>query len=273
MSMIPSLSKRPKVCSIRSGSDLITRAEKVVETGEPIRRTSEIEEKTNLYFIHPLASRLVPLFAAMGISPNAVSLAGMAFGLLAAVAYYHYQDIRYAIAGFVLMIAWHVMDGADGQLARLTHAQSEFGKVLDGICDYVTFIAVYCALALALSRQYGDTVWVLAVAAGFCHAVQAAAYEAQRQAYNFWGRGQLSAELPGRNTPASGRFSDQLYRLYVRPLWKRNLLPPPMSGSVIARCSRRRFGDGPCCRPIIVRWESSSVRSSRRRNITSCSRS
>src|SRR5258708_5354738 len=156
-----------------------------METVEPVRRTLEIEEVTNLYLIHPIASRLTPLFAAMRIPPNAVSLAGMLFGILAGVAYYHYQNPRYAIAGFILMIAWHVMDGADGQLARLTQSQSQSGKVFDGICDYVTFIAVYTGLAVSLTRQYGDWIWGLAIAAGICHAVQAAAYEVQRQADNF----------------------------------------------------------------------------------------
>ncbi len=118
-----------------------------METVEPVRRSLEIEELTNLYFIHPMASRLATLFAARRIPPNAVSVAGMLFGILAGVAYHHYQDLRCVIAGFILMIAWHVMDGADGQLARLTQSQSQSGKVLDGICDYVTFIAVYTGLA------------------------------------------------------------------------------------------------------------------------------
>src|SRR5882757_7865749 len=83
----------------------------------PIRRTTEIEEITNLYFIHPLASRLVPFFARMRFTPNAVSVTGMLFGILSALAYYRYSDVRFAITGFALMIAWHVMDGADGQLA------------------------------------------------------------------------------------------------------------------------------------------------------------
>ena len=158
-----------------------------MQTSEPVRRTSEIEEVTNLYLIHPAAGFLTPVFARLGISPNAVSLAGMGFGLLAGFAYYHYQDPRYATLGFLLMIAWHVMDGADGQLARLTHAQSELGKILDGTCDYVTFVAVYSALAAAVSRQSGEWVWALAIAAGVSHAVQGMAYEAQRQEYNFWG--------------------------------------------------------------------------------------
>jgi len=195
-----------------------------VETAEPVRRTSEIEEFTNLYFIHPIAGRLTPRLAAMHISPNTVSLTGMLFGISAAFAYYHYLDLPFAVAGFILMIAWHVMDGADGQLARLTHSQSELGKVLDGICDYVTFIAVYVALAIVLSRQYGDWMWVLVVAAGGCHAVQSAAYEAQRQEYNFWGRGQASMKLPdpGAAPPNAAAMTPAqllmnfLYRQYVR---------------------------------------------------------
>jgi phosphatidylglycerophosphate synthase len=195
-----------------------------VETSEPIRRTSEIEEITNLYVIHPIASFLTPIFARLGISANAVSLAGMALGGLAGIAYYNYRDIRWAIAGFILMIAWHVMDGADGQLARLTNSQSELGKILDGICDYVTFIAVYAGLAATMTRETGGWIWVLAIVAGICHSVQAAAYEVQRQEYNFWGWGQKSAEFlpldarPPRivGGPIVPRLFDMIYRLYVR---------------------------------------------------------
>jgi phosphatidylglycerophosphate synthase len=158
-----------------------------MEDIEPVRRTLEIEEVTNRYFIHPLASHLVPVFAALRIPPNAVSLAGMAFGISAGVAYSEYQNRWCVIAGFTLMVAWHVMDGADGQLARLTNTQSQFGKVLDGVCDYVTFIAVYSGLAIDLSREYGERIWLLVVAAGICHAVQAAVYETQRQEYGAWG--------------------------------------------------------------------------------------
>jgi phosphatidylglycerophosphate synthase len=195
-----------------------------VETSEPARRTFEIEEITNFYFIHPVASRLTPLFARLGISPNAVSLAGMAFGISAGVAYYPYQDLRCALAGFILMIAWHVMDGADGQLARLTRSQSDLGKILDGICDYVVFIAVYSAWAAALNRETGGWGWALAIAAGLSHAVQSAAYEVQRQEYNFWGWDRKSAELlaldarPARTAggPIVPRLMDMIYRLYVR---------------------------------------------------------
>jgi phosphatidylglycerophosphate synthase len=193
-----------------------------VKNPEPIRRTAEIEEFTNRNFIHPMASRLVPLFARMRITPNAVSISGMLLGILAGFAYYRYQDLRFAITGFILMIAWHVLDGADGQLARLTHSQSHFGKVLDGICDHVTFLAVYTSLAIALSHRLGDGVYALVVAAGVCHAVQSATYEVQRQEYDFWGWERKSAESsqPGglashdARAPIMRRLFDFLQQLF-----------------------------------------------------------
>ncbi len=190
-----------------------------METSEPIRRTSEIEEITNHYVIHPISSFLTPIFARLGVTPNAVSIAGMTFGAMAGVAYYRYRDPRWAFAGFILMIAWHVMDGADGQLARLTHAQSQTGKILDGICDYVTFIAVYAGLGNALSADLGGWTWVLIIAAGLCHSGQSAAYELQRHEYNFWGWDRKASEL-GTLTPFGGgerapRVMEMIYRLYV----------------------------------------------------------
>jgi phosphatidylglycerophosphate synthase len=193
---------------------------------EQIRRTREIEEITNLYFIHPLAGRLVPFFARLRITPNVVSITGMLFGILAAFAYYRYAELRFAIAGFVLMIAWHVMDGADGQLARFTHSYSYFGKVLDGISDNVTFLAVYTALAIALGRKYGEWMYALVALSAVCHAIQSASYEAQRQEYEYLGRGKKPQEPPPRHSterdgdgPAVIRWLfDFLHRLFFMGL-------------------------------------------------------
>ncbi len=184
-------------------------------TADPVRRTLEIEDVTNRYGIHPISGWLVPLCARLGIPPNAVSVAGMGCGLLAGVAYAHYRDPWAALGGFLLMLAWHVLDGADGQLARLTNAQSQTGKILDGICDYVTFTAVYLGLALVLGRQHGAWVWGLVALSGACHAVQSAIYEVQRQEYNHWGHGRPSAALPERALPARPGAGDWLHAAYL----------------------------------------------------------
>ncbi|MBB2155129.1 CDP-alcohol phosphatidyltransferase family protein [Gluconacetobacter diazotrophicus] len=188
----------------------------IVDHPDPVRRTSEIEELTNLHVIHPISAWLTQRFARLGVAPNAVSLGGMLAGIMAGVAYHRDHDPRCAVAGFVLMVVWHVMDGADGQLARLTGKQSHTGKILDGICDYVTFIAVYTGLALALARDHGGWVWPVILLAGFCHAVQSAAYERQRQDYNFRGWGRGGSPL-ARSVARSGqRAGDLLFGLYNR---------------------------------------------------------
>lgn len=188
---------------------------------DPVRRTFEIEDPTNLWLIHPISARLVPVFAKAGVTPNTVSFLGMGCGLLAGVFYHFYPFTGCDLAGFALMLGWHVMDGADGQLARLTKTYSELGKVLDGICDYVTFTAVYVGLGLALSARLGGWVWWVIALSGICHAVQSAAYELQRQNYNFLGWGRESAALPKPELlpPGMGwrqRLAAGLNLLYVR---------------------------------------------------------
>ena len=235
----------------------------------PIRRSLEIEEISNRYLIHPLSGRLALLFSKLGVAPNTVSVSGMLCGLLAGVAYYHYQDLRYAIAGFLLMVVWHILDGADGQLARLTHAQSQLGKILDGVCDYATFIAVYGALGVALGSSVGASVWIIIIAAAICHAMQAAAYEVQRQEYCFWGHDQKSAEIPGLDslkTNASSAASasgvlHRAYAFYVRVQWRiaglnlesRNTLAASV-GAECDGCSIARQKYREIFAPAVRRW-------------------
>lgn len=188
-----------------------------------VQRTGEIEEPTNLYVIHPMSRALVTRLARWGVSPNAVSLAGLALGTGAALSYTQYERWPFVALGFVLMIGWHVMDGADGQLARLTGKTSQLGQMLDGFCDHGTFLLVYLCLAWAAAQDLGAWVWLAAVAAGASHAVQASVYEAQRFAYDLWVQGKTSARIP---TPDEFRpqlaekrgmawLLSRLYMLYI----------------------------------------------------------
>jgi phosphatidylglycerophosphate synthase len=191
---------------------------------DDIKRTSEIEEFTNVHIIHPISSCLIPIFISLKITPNMVSSFGMICGLLAGLCYYNYQNPMFALFGFALMFMWHVFDGADGQLARTTQNFSEIGKVIDGVCDYVTFISVYVGISLALSPIVGNDIWSLSICAGLCHAIQSGAYELQRSEYDYWGKGKLSADLPsindlidqGANKSAIGQIANQLHIAYSR---------------------------------------------------------
>jgi len=161
----------------------------------PFLRTREIEQVSNFYFIHPISRWFVDRFEALGIHPNVVSISGMSFGAAAAVAYYHYDRLPMVVLGFALMIGWHVMDGADGQLARKTGKTSEIGKVLDGLCDYMTFMLVYSSLCLRLMPAWGYWIWLIGGAAAASHVMQANVFEFQRQAYDYRVHGKSSARL------------------------------------------------------------------------------
>lgn len=186
-----------------------------------VKRTNEIEEVTNRLVIHPISRALVTHLARWGVSPNAVSLAGLAFGAGAALAYARYEAWPMVVLGFTLMVAWHVMDGADGQLARLTGTSSEIGKILDGFCDHGTFVLVYLSLALAAAQVHGGWVWALAVAAGVSHAVQANTYETQRHQYDLWVHGKASGRIP---SPQEVRRENEGARGFAYVLGQCNLL-------------------------------------------------
>ncbi len=144
-------------------------------------RPTEIEPLSNRFLVHRLSSALLPPAIRFRVHPNIATAAGLGFGLAAAACYTRWADWRLATLGFLLMIAWHVMDGLDGQLARATGTSSNLGRLLDGLADYSTFVAVY--LALALTQPDPQSAVLLALAAGAAHALQAQFYEGERATY------------------------------------------------------------------------------------------
>ncbi len=160
-----------------------------------VLRHAEIEEASNRYVVHRISLALIPLFIRLRITPNAVSCMGALCGLLAAWSYYHYENPWACLLGFALMVGWHIFDGADGQLARQTGQVSAAGFIIDGACDYLTFIFVYTALGLSLSGTYGAVIWVLIAVAALSHVDQAAAFEMQRETYIAWTSNQFSEKV------------------------------------------------------------------------------
>src|SRR5437588_341436 len=83
-------------------------------------RPAEIEEWSNRRLIHPLSRALASLLIPTGVSPNAVSAMGAGWAAAAACAFVLVPWPASALVGFACLLAWHVFDGADGDLARRT---------------------------------------------------------------------------------------------------------------------------------------------------------
>ena len=144
-------------------------------------RDRRIEDPTNLWIIHPAARFLVPWFIARGISANAVSLAGLALGTSAALAYSRWEMWPFAVVGLLLSVCWLVADGMDGMIARATGTASPLGRALDGLCDHGVFVLIYVSLAVSIGTLEA---WALAVAAGIAHMVQSNMYESERARFH-----------------------------------------------------------------------------------------
>ena len=143
-----------------------------------------IEEWSNRYFIHPLSATVERLAINWGVSANTVSFLGVGCGWLAGLFYYHQDHRIYILSGFIFMCLWHVFDGADGRIARATGTSSAFGRLLDGVCDHLVFLAVYLAfIFFGLKNGASPWIWGLAILAGLSHALQAVGYEERRQKY------------------------------------------------------------------------------------------
>lgn len=151
--------------------------------GSTRARPRELEDPLNFFLYHPLAARLARGLLPTGLSPNLVSV-GSAIALLGATwAFLALPWPLDAFVGFVLMFAWHVIDGADGDLARLRGTASSTGELIDGVCDYFGNTVMYFAFAFWLDDTLGGWAWALACAAGASHVLQTNHAETQRRLY------------------------------------------------------------------------------------------
>ncbi len=156
------------------------------------RRARELQDSLNHYLYHPLSWRLARALAPTPITPNMVSVLGGLFVVAAGLVYWRAPQWGLAwpwapLLGTLLHLIWHVVDGADGDLARLTGRTSPLGELIDGICDYVSHIVLYVFLVIVLAPSLGwFWAWFWALAAGASHVAQANFVEVQRRFYQYW---------------------------------------------------------------------------------------
>ncbi|HEV2365547.1 MAG TPA: CDP-alcohol phosphatidyltransferase family protein [Caulobacteraceae bacterium] len=146
-------------------------------------RPAEIEDPTNLALVHPLARALARALIGTPVTPNQVSAASVIPAAAAAAAYVALPWPFGALGGLACQYIWHVLDGADGELARRTGRASPIGELVDGVCDHLSQGLLYLAFGWVAARQIGPLAWLAVVAAAGSHFVQSNAYETWRKSY------------------------------------------------------------------------------------------
>jgi phosphatidylglycerophosphate synthase len=147
----------------------------------------EIEELLDLYVIRPGGFAFVQVLRHTRITPNMVSVAALLAGVAVGLSYLAgYGTLIGAWLGLGFMVLHSWLDSADGQLARVTGQTSPWGRTVDGLCDNVSFIAIYTCLFAAHCLHGGVSplpVFTLTLLAGISHSTHCALTEFQRMLF------------------------------------------------------------------------------------------
>lgn len=181
-------------------------------------KSMDTEETIDLCFYRPIGYMWAVLCAKAGIKPNAITIASIFIGIAAGVLFY-FDELWINVVGMLLLVWANSFDSADGQLARMTGQYSRLGRILDGLSGDFWFVAIYFAICFrvnATSEFFGDypwLIWVIAIAAGACHAKQAAAADYYRQFHLYFLKGKEGSELDS---------VEQIDKAYAEMKWKGN---------------------------------------------------
>jgi phosphatidylglycerophosphate synthase len=107
----------------------------------------------------PISLRIARRLAATGTTPNQITLLSVGIGLCGALfflsAHWLWQTV-----GALLFLAHSILDGCDGELARLRFQESRFGGLIDYWGDNVVHIVVFACMAIGWSLSIGES-WPL----------------------------------------------------------------------------------------------------------------
>jgi phosphatidylglycerophosphate synthase len=90
------------------------------------------------------------------VTPNQITLFSATLGLTGAYLLAQPTDLL-QILGSLLFLCSTIIDGCDGEVARLTFQESDFGGKLDLLMDNVVHLFLFPGIAIGLYRENGDS--------------------------------------------------------------------------------------------------------------------
>jgi len=105
---------------------------------------TKLKQRAQLWF----ASEATMLHK-LGLSPNQVSILGIAFAVLSAIAYWQWKlNSLLLVVAPLLMLASGLLDALDGALARLYGETTKFGGFFDSLLDRYADAFILCGIIL-----------------------------------------------------------------------------------------------------------------------------
>jgi hypothetical protein len=174
---------------------LINEKPEPVLSFESTLKSNDTEEKIDIYFYRPIGYQIALFCAKLKITPNAVTIISIFFGVAAGILFY-YPILWINVIGMLLLVFANSLDSADGQLARITNNKSRLGRILDGFAGDFWFASIHIALCLRLENAgWPAWIWVLGIGAGVSHVLQSAMADYYRNVHLFFVKGASGSEL------------------------------------------------------------------------------
>ena len=129
-----------------------------------VKPTDGIFARMNRRVSIPISRQLIKT----PITPNMVSLFTLALSLVAG-ACFAFGGYWSCLTGAFLGVWGSILDGCDGEVARLKLQVSDFGCWLDTICDYLYYFVTFAGIIIGVLRSNEDpnlTGWSIAILAG-----------------------------------------------------------------------------------------------------------
>jgi len=111
-----------------------------------------------------VSRRLSSLLVQTSVTPNALTLLSLVLALVGA-ALLSLPDPLWSAGGALLFLVSTVLDGCDGEVARLKHKTSARGARLDILCDNVALIAIFLGIVIHVYREFRQTTVLFLAAA------------------------------------------------------------------------------------------------------------
>jgi phosphatidylglycerophosphate synthase len=120
-----------------------------------VKPTDGIYARMNRRVSIPISRQLIKL----AITPNMVSLFTLGVGIASAT-FFAFGDYWKTLLGALLCVAASILDGSDGEVARLKLLESDFGCWLETVCDYLFYLFLLVGMTIGLWRNSGSTVYL-----------------------------------------------------------------------------------------------------------------
>jgi len=159
-----------------AAADIASAGEPIIFQTPPLRMAGESDRKPaeqrllkgliknsdgfmSRYFARPISIGLSWRLAPHGVTPNQMTIVSTLVGLAAAPFFLSASPAVQVIGG-LLFVAHSVLDGCDGELARLTFRESRLGGLLDFFSDNLVHVAIFTCMAVGWSLVEGAS-WPL----------------------------------------------------------------------------------------------------------------